>query len=572
MTNNIDKNLEYFKHATEATAKALSNDNELEIIFGSNSASITGKTINLPSPDVKDLNYIRGLSDTLTFKLRYQDNVLYNRLAPTEANALDIYKALEDARIEAMGTKDYIGCAKNIEHVLLHDAQKAEPNIKDAIRFFAREVFTERKTPQSINLTSYKFDKEDFIDLKNSIDNQEEFAKLTYNIIEKMDLPVSTKEDEEKAQAKKDNKESNEEQNKQEQQGGQTEQTDDTQQEENTTSEGSTDDAEEEEKEAGEQPQLSPNDINSELYKDYKIYTTRFDEIVKAENLCNPQELKQLRKMLDKQLTQLQNTITRLANLLQRKLLAQQKRSWNFEMEEGLLDASRLSSIIVNPTTPPSYKQEKESNFKDTVVTILVDNSGSMRGRPIAITALATDILAHTLEKCGVKVEILGFTTRAWKGGKSRAQWISDGKPDNPGRLNDLRHIIYKDANSLWRRTRDNLGLMLREGLLKENIDSEALIWATKRLLTYPEQRRILMVISDGAPVDDSTLSTNSGQYLENHLRHTIRWIESKTDIQLTAIGIGHDVSKYYKRAVTITDVTELGGTITNQLAELFTV
>ncbi len=570
MSNNINKNLEYFKHATEATAKALSNNDELEIIFGSNSASITDKTINLPSPNIKDLNYIRGLSDTLAFKLRYQDNGIYNRLAPTEANALEIYKILEDARIEAVGTKDYIGCAKNIEHVLLHDALKTEPNIKDAIRFFAREIFTERKIPQNIDLTSHNFNKKDFIDLKNAIDNQEDFAKLTYKIIKKMDLTVSTKEEEEKAQTKEDDNKSNKEQNKQEQQDSQTEQTDDTQQEEVTTSEDSIDN--DDNKEAGEQPQLNRNDINSELYKDYKVYTTRFDEIVKAENLCNPQELKQLRKMLDRQLTQLQNTITRLANLLQRKLLAQQKRSWNFEMEEGLLDASRLSSIIANPTNPPSYKQEKESKFKDTVVTILVDNSGSMRGRPIAITALATDILAHTLEKCGVKVEILGFTTRAWKGGKSRAQWISDGKPDNPGRLNDLRHIIYKDANSLWRRTRDNLGLMLREGLLKENIDSEALIWATKRLLTYPEQRRILMVISDGAPVDDSTLSTNDGQYLEKHLRHTIEWIENKTDIQLTAIGIGHDVNRYYKRAVTITDINELGGTITNQLAELFTI
>ncbi len=568
MKNSTNLNLERFKHATEATAKALSDEQELEVIFGSNTAGVSDKTITLPSLEDSDLNYIRGLSDVLAFKLRYQDSALYNKLAPSEPKALEVYKALEDARIEAIGTKKYIGCAQNIEHVLLHDTLGAETNLKDAVRFFAREIFTAQKTPKEIDFSTYNFDKDDFKNLQSAINDQEEFAKLTHSIISKMNLPVATQEEEEQQKAKSDDDSKNEED--QQQQGDQPQ---DTATEEDTETSVTEDTVEGTEDEASteEQPPHTRDDIINELYKEYKIYTTRFDEIVKAEDLCDPQELKQLRKMLDKQLSQLNNTITRLANLLQRKLLAQQKRSWSFDLEEGILDASRLSSIIVNPTNPPSYKQEKKSKFKDTVVTILVDNSGSMRGRPIAITALATDILARTLEKCGVKVEILGFTTRAWKGGRARTQWVSDGRSENPGRLNDLRHIIYKDANSLWRRTRNNLGLMLREGLLKENIDSEALIWATKRLLGYPEQRRILMVISDGAPVDDSTLSTNNGEYLENHLRQVIKWIEKRTDIQLTAIGIGHDVTQYYKRAVTIKDVTELGGTITNQLAELFT-
>ena len=302
----------------------------------------------------------------------------------------------------------------------------------------------------------------------------------------------------------------------------------------------------------------------------YQAYTEAFDEVVPAETLCDPEELTRLRQLLDQQLTQLQGIIGRLANRLQRRLLAKQTRSWDFDLEEGLLDTARLDRIVINPQHPLSFKQEKDMDFRDTVVTLLIDNSGSMRGRPITIAAMSADILARTLERCSVKVEILGFTTRAWKGGQSREKWISEGKIANPGRLNDLRHIVYKAADAPWRRVRKNLGLMLREGLLKENIDGEALLWAHDRLLGRPEQRRILMVISDGAPVDDSTLSVNPGNYLERHLRDAIEYIETRSPIELVAIGIGHDVTRYYRRAVTIVDVEQLGGTVMEKLAELF--
>jgi cobaltochelatase CobT len=303
---------------------------------------------------------------------------------------------------------------------------------------------------------------------------------------------------------------------------------------------------------------------------DYHAYTNAYDEIVAAEDLCDAEELTRLRGYLDQQLVHLQGAVTKLANRLQRRLMAQQSRSWDFDQEEGLLDAARLARVIVNPEHSLSYKVERDTDFRDTVVTLLIDNSGSMRGRPISIAAISADILARTLERCGVKVEILGFTTRAWKGGQSREGWLSAGRPPHPGRLNDLRHIVYKNADEPWRRARKNLGLMMREGLLKENIDGEALLWAHGRLIARPEERRVLMVISDGAPVDDSTLSVNSGTYLERHLRQVINWIEARSPVELVAIGIGHDVTRYYSRAVTIMDAEQLGGTMIEQLASLF--
>jgi cobaltochelatase CobT len=303
---------------------------------------------------------------------------------------------------------------------------------------------------------------------------------------------------------------------------------------------------------------------------DYRMFTTRFDEVVEATELCDPEELGRLRTYLDQQLTHLQGAVTKLANRLQRRLMAQQSRSWDFDQEEGLLDAARLARVVVNPAQSLSYKIERDTEFRDTVVTLLIDNSGSMRGRPISIAAISADILARTLERCGVKTEVLGFTTRAWKGGQSRERWLSEGRPPHPGRLNDLRHIVYKQADEPWRRARRNLGLMMREGLLKENIDGEALLWAHNRLIARQEERRILMVISDGAPVDDSTLSVNSGTYLERHLRQVIAWIESRSPVELVAIGIGHDVTRYYSRAVTIMDAEQLGGTMIEQLAALF--
>ncbi|MBA4335141.1 MAG: cobaltochelatase subunit CobT, partial [Methylobacterium sp.] len=322
--------------------------------------------------------------------------------------------------------------------------------------------------------------------------------------------------------------------------------------------------------EAGEAPRPRESKANDRPQTDYKPYTQKFDEIVTAEDLCDAEELTRLRAYLDKQLAHLQGVVARLANRLQRRLMAQQNRSWQFDLEEGALDPARLPRIIIDPYQPLSFRQESDVNFRDTVVTLLIDNSGSMRGRPITVAATCADILARTLERCGVKVELLGFTTRAWKGGLSRESWLQSGKPANPGRLNDLRHIIYKAADAPWRRARKNLGLMMREGLLKENIDGEALDWAHKRLLARPEQRKILMVISDGAPVDDSTLSVNSGNYLERHLRHIIAEIETRSPVELIAIGIGHDVTRYYRRAVTIVDAEELGGVMTEKLAELF--
>ena len=321
----------------------------------------------------------------------------------------------------------------------------------------------------------------------------------------------------------------------------------------------------------GEEPFRPQLPFSSNTNEDfYKVYCNTFDEIVEADDLCDAEELTRLRAYLDKQLANLQGVVARLANRLQRRLMAQQNRSWDFDIEEGILDTAKLMRVIIDPMHPLSFKVEKDTQFRDTVVTLLLDNSGSMRGRPITVAATCADILARTLERCGVKTEILGFTTRAWKGGQSREKWLGGGKPANPGRLNDLRHIIYKAADEPWRRARRNLGLMMREGLLKENIDGEALIWAHNRLLGRPEQRRILMVISDGAPVDDSTLSVNSGNYLERHLRQVITDIEGRSPVELIAIGIGHDVTRYYKRAVTIVDAEELGGAMTEKLAELF--
>ena len=321
---------------------------------------------------------------------------------------------------------------------------------------------------------------------------------------------------------------------------------------------------------AGEPWRPHPSLANDPDRFDYRIYTVRFDEVVKAEDLCDAEELDRLRSFLDKQLLHLQHVVTRLANRLQRRLMAQQNRAWEFDQEEGLLDTARLPRVVIDPMHPLSFKRETDTTFRDTVVTLLLDNSGSMRGRPITVAATCADILARTLERCGVKVEILGFTTRAWKGGQSRERWLADGKPPHPGRLNDLRHIVYKAADSPWRRARRNLGLMMREGLLKENIDGEALAWAHARLLARPEARRILMMISDGAPVDDSTLSVNPGNYLERHLRQVIEEIETRSPVELIAVGIGHDVTRYYRRAVTIVDAEELGGVMTEKLAELF--
>jgi cobaltochelatase CobT len=597
--------VENFKHATQSTARALSGRDDLEVSFGGHMAEQSGNAIRLPSLprmlENDEAMLVRGLADTFALKINYHDPDLHQKMAPADPRARLAYQALEDARIEAVGTENYPGAASNIEAALRHEARRQklefvsnmdDAPLADALRFMAREAFTGKKPPKEaqkvIKVWKQWIERhlgDSALDgLKKAINNQEDFARLVHHLIDRMDMPSTPaeppptpesgeSEDEQKSQGAEKSPENDA--SKSQPPIGTAEEADSGEQSERDAEAMAGQELEnesglEDEDDNEDARRNTPRDNHQALYGEYRIYTAQFDEVVNAKDLCEPEELQKLRKMLDKQLTHLQGVITRLANKLQRKLLAQQTRSWKFDLEEGILDSARLSRAVANPYWPVSYKQESEAEFRDTVVTLLIDNSGSMRGRPITIAAMSTDILARTLERCGVKVEILGFTTRAWKGGSSREKWLSDGKPGSPGRLNDLRHIIYKPADSPWRHARANLGLMLREGLLKENIDGEALLWSYHRLMARPEQRKILMVISDGAPVDDSTLSANQGNYLEEHLRRVIHFIEGKTPIQLLAIGIGHDVTRYYKQAVTLVDAEELGGAITEKLAELF--
>lgn len=597
---------EHFKQATTATVRALADNDAIDVVFTGHAAELRDKTLHLPalpknmSPELID--QVRGLADTLALKIRYQDAETYRQWQPQDAKAAAVFNALEDARIEAVGTLHYPGVASNIAARLRQEAKAQHlDHVKEiddvplstALRFLARETFTDQKSPKEAQkalkmwqpwLTEH-LGEDGLSVLKSSLHNQALFARLAHQLIYKMDMnstpsepPPEQPEDGKEAESDKQQEETTTEEKSGAEaspstgaaEDGGTEEASDMSSGEAEGYDLEEDDTPAEASDNDTPPQETLPDALRKLFAGYKVYTTEFDETIDAKELCDPEELQKLRKLLDKQLTHLQRVITRLANRLQRKLMAQQTRSWDFDLEEGILDSSRLSRLIANPSWQVTYKQERNTAFKDTVVTLLIDNSGSMRGRPITIAAMSTDILARTLERCGVKVEILGFTTRAWKGGAAREKWISDGKPNTPGRLNDLRHIIYKDADRPWRHARANLGLMLREGLLKENIDGEALLWAAARLIVRNEQRKILMVISDGAPVDDSTLSANQGNYLEEHLRRVIDWIETKTDIQLTAIGIGHDVTRYYRRAVTLVDAEELGGVITEKLAELF--
>jgi cobaltochelatase CobT len=602
MTDTHDP-VESFKHATQSTARALSGVDDLEVSFGGPVAEPSGNTIRLPtlpkSLRDEDLRFIRGLADNFSLHLRYHDADVYKHSVPSDAAASAVFTALEEARVEAVGTQDYPGAATNIAAALEHEARRQKLDhvssregapLAEALRYLAREAFTGQKAPLAAQKVvevwqdwiRERLGEDGFAALKSVLHDQESFAELTRHLLDKMAMPSSPADplpsidsgdsEEQKKSKSEESPGKDEDKNKADGEAAQQQEKGDPG--EDAPGPGSYDLEEQDgeaEAENEDAHRNAPTDQGSGLiYGDYKIYTAQFDETVNAKDLCDSEELQKLRRMLDKQLTQLQGVITRLANRLQRRLMAQQTRSWNFDLEEGILDASRLPRIIANPYYPVSYKQESAAKFRDTVVTLLIDNSGSMRGRPITIAAMSTDILARTLERCGVKVEILGFTTRAWKGGSSRDRWLSDGKPSHPGRLNDLRHIIYKSADSPWRHTRASLGLMLREGLLKENIDGEALLWAYSRLAARTEQRKILMVISDGAPVDDSTLSANQGNYLEEHLRRVIRWIEDRTPVQLLAIGIGHDVTRYYKRAVTLVDAEELGGAMTEKLAELF--
>jgi cobaltochelatase CobT len=462
--------------------------------------------------------------------------------------------------------------------------------LQTAVALLLRERLTGQPVPESARLGTDMVRSwiegragDDFAALGSALDDQKAFQQLALDLLGHLELTQPTDapetdsdedegEDQDDGEEQPDDSEGSEERNPSEMAGDTSEGGDDSDQNQDTSE--TEDSADADMADDGEEGMLPtrPNRPWTDIPDgfDYKAYTEQFDEVIAASDLCDEEELTRLRAYLDAQMKGLQSVVTRLANRLQRRLMAQQNRSWDFDQEEGIVDAARLARVVISPGHSLSYKIERDIEFKDTVVTLLIDNSGSMRGRPISIAAISADILARTLERCGVKTEVLGFTTRAWKGGQSREAWLVSGKPANPGRLNDLRHIVYKKADEPWRRARKNLGLMMREGLLKENIDGEALLWAHTRLLARPEDRRILMVISDGAPVDDSTLSVNSAGYLEQHLRKVIDWIEKQSPVQLVAIGIGHDVTRYYRRAVTIMDVEQLGGTIVEQLADLF--
>jgi len=547
----------------------------------------------------------RGQSDARALHLRHHDLSLHRRNAPMDLSAQAAFDALEQARYEAIGSTNMKGVARNISAMLEDQCNKLgystierreDSNMADGLHVLAHQAMTGEVLPPTAEklaalwrpFVEEKLGASGLQALKDNIHDQKSFSALSKKLIEQMDMPVTDgaePEDDPDATA-----ENEEEQSKGDGQDDPGEQDDTASGEGGESPETMDDDSSTHEGEdAGDDAEstLNPGQQDgddagpitrkrNEGYapgadNPYTIYTNVFDETVEAEELADPEELARLRHMLDQQMAHLQGVVTKLANRLQRKLMAKQQRSWQFDLEEGMLDQARLARIVANPTVPLSFKQERETDFRDTIVTLLIDNSGSMRGRPIAIAAMCTDILARTLERCGVKVEILGFTTRAWKGGKSRELWIQSGRPAHPGRLNDIRNIIYKAADAPWRRTHKNLGLMLKEGLLKENIDGEALVWAHNRIVKRHEQRKILMIISDGAPVDDSTLSVNPSNILEQDLRNVIHWIETASNVQLTAIGIGHDVTRYYRKAITIADADELAPALIARLDELFT-
>ena len=592
--------LDTFKRALSSTVKAIAEDKEIEVIFGNNSTSSEEKIILPEINNVFDLDNIasiRGAADNEALVYKYRNNDTYSEFLPNKEKNKKIYESLENTRIQILGSKYMRGVKSNLlslyekncnEKNYSNVTSQSDLEIEHALEIYLKKKIDTNIVPKSASHALSYWSKwldskigTSIDDLLENVDNQEKFAKLANKLISDLKL-YDTNE----------NKDESEDDNK----GQQTEELDNPDIDETESQSSMSDDDMEntEEEVQSEESELPVDENNEEMqdleddgsenvkpqYKEsksvetilseYMVYSNKYDEIITAQDLCEDEELNRLRKYLDQQLKSFQTIISRLANRLQRKLLAKQNRSWEFNIEEGLLDTSRLTRVITDPFYSLSFKKEKDTDFKDTVVSLLIDNSGSMRGRPITVAAMSADILARTLEKCGVKVEILGFTTKAWKGGKSRESWMQNNKPPSPGRLNDLRHIIYKAADEPWRRSKKNLGLMMREGLLKENIDGEALLWAHKRLQNRYEARKILMVISDGAPVDDSTLSVNSGNYLEKHLRGAINWIENKSDVQLLAVGIGHDVTRYYKKAVTIVDAEQLADVMTEQLVDLF--
>ena len=603
-----DNPADAFKKALSEATKVLANDPDLNVSYSVDPAGLSGDAMRLPQVSRRmtrdEVMLARGTADAMALNRRYHNGQTHARYTPQGEMARELYEAMETARCEAVGARDMPGTAGNIDAKIAHDAmrkgydqvkQAADAPLAVAAGYLIRHLATGRDLPSGAANVMELW--RPFIeqqaggtleDLDAILDNQADFAKFARKMIK--DLGYGDQLGQDPDQIDDDQDDTAED-------GGEEEQDPDSTGDDNTDeeeTEGSAEQSQEEQQDAsqaqvsmdemadqemGEEAEMpdgeapmeppAPQPI-SDADPDYLVYQIEHDEEIRAEDLAEPVELERLRAYLDQQLEPLKGAVSRLANKLQRRLQAQQNRSWEFDLEEGTLDAGRLARVIANPTTPLSFKVEKDTEFRDTCVTLLLDNSGSMRGRPISIAAICADVLARTLERCNVKVEILGFTTRAWKGGQAREAWLNDGRPQQPGRLNDLRHIIYKSGDTPWRRARPNLGLMMKEGLLKENIDGEALEWAHRRVMARPEARKILMVISDGAPVDDSTLSVNPANFLEKHLRDVIEMVEKRRAVELLAIGIGHDVTRYYDRAVTITDVEQLAGAMTEQLAALF--
>ena len=599
-----DSPLEPLKRALAGAVRAISEDHDLEVSFAADSQILDQEHVQLPLPPrdatPEEIATLRGQADALALRIKYHDEAVHARRAPRRGPAREIYQAVEQVRINAIGAREMPGVAQNLAAALEESCrnrgfeavrERAEAPLADAIALIARERLTGAPIPEAarrvVDLWRDEIEAKagaELDALDDVLTDQAAFADLTRRIITDLDLGDELGEEENESDSKEGGEDQEDQTQEQSADGGDPE---GVSAQEVELSEGETDDegagavaidsdekraeGEGEDSAEGSQPWRPDFGGDGARSRDfYRVYTTAHDEVVAAADLCEAEELARLRFQLDRQLVALQGVVAKLANRLQRRLMAMQNRHWSFDLDEGILDAARLPRIIIDPFQPLSFKQEKETEFRDTVVTLLIDNSGSMRGRPITIAAVCADILARTLERCNLKVEILGFTTWAWKGGRSREDWLASGKPAHPGRLNDLRHIIYKAADAPWRRARRSLGLMLKEGLLKENIDGEALLWAHSRLLGRPENRRILMVISDGAPVDDSTLSVNSANYLERHLRAVIDWIEARSPVELIAIGIGHDVTRYYSRAVTIVDAEQLGGAMVDKLVELF--
>ena len=604
--SNKETPVETFKRALSQSTRALAGaEDELEITFGAEGPRLSPGRIVLPHPprqlNGEEATRLRGAADGLALRVAHHDEAAHAAHRPQGQQAREMYDAAEDMRVQALGANAMMGVAGNLSAALADKYERkgfsrmtdrASAPLSDALALIVRERLTGEKPPEVARgvVEAWRGEIESkagktLNKLAKNADNQALFAKLTRDLIRDLDLGDELGDEQGQEDTQEENKDQSEENDSNPQGQEDSEQSTQMQMqpsqsemddEADARAEIEADSADDSDQETDESPdgdrpirpnfRPEPDDPNAQ----YKVFTRSHDEIIPAEGLCDGEELTRLRAYLDQQLKPLQGAVGRLANRLQRRLLAKQNRAWTFDLEEGVLDTARLTRVVVDPLSALSFKQEDEANFRDSVVTLLLDHSGSMRGRPIMVAALCADILARTLERCGVKVEILGFTTRAWKGGSSKEDWLKSGRPPQPGRLNDLRHVIYKSADAPWRRARRNLGLMMREGLLKENIDGEALLWAHERLIGRSEQRRILMVISDGAPVDDSTLSANPGNYLEKHLRAVIHHIESFSPVELIAIGIGHDVTRYYKRAVTIVDAEQLGGAMTEKLAELF--